>query len=89
MISLQKKAIKLFINNTEFKSYQIKTIRGIHNGYTNISFLITLVNNQKYQVRIANDNHMVNRKMELAALKNIHNKDFVYYDVKTGNAIKK
>jgi thiamine kinase-like enzyme len=27
--------------------------------------------------------------MELAALKNIHNKDFVYYDVKTGNAIKK
>lgn len=88
MASLKENAIRLFVTNTKFKSHQIESIHQIHNGYTNISFLITLVNNQKYQIRLANDNHVVDRNNEFAMLKNIHNKDFVYYDIKTGNAIK-
>lgn len=88
MSLLEKKAIKLFVDHTKFKSHQIKLIKHIHKGYTNISFLIILINNQKYQVRLANDNGIVNRKSELAILKNIHNKNFLYYDIKTGNAIK-
>jgi hypothetical protein len=89
MLNNKQKAIRLFTNNTNFKTSQIKTIKEIHKGYTNVSFVITLTNNQKYQIRLANDNHKVNRKNELAILKNVHNKDFIYYDIKTGNAIKK
>jgi hypothetical protein len=88
MPSLKQRAINLFINNTKFKSHEIKSINHIHNGYTNNSFKITLINNQQYQIRLANDNGLVNRKNELAILKNINNKDFIYFDVKTGNAIK-
>jgi hypothetical protein len=85
---LKQKAIKLFVNNTKFKSHQIKSIKQIHKGYTNISFLFTLVNNQQYQVRLSNDNKLINRKNEFAMLRNINNKDFIYFDIKTGNAIK-
>ena len=88
MICFKQKAIKLFINNTKFQSYQIKSVKQIHKGYTNISFVFILINNQKYQVRLANDGNLINRKNELAMLKNVNNKDFIYYDVKSGNAIK-
>lgn len=88
MSLIKQKAIKLFINNTNFKAHQIKFIKQIHNGYTNISFVVNLINNQKYQIRLANDKGVVNRKNELMFLKNINNKNFIYFDIKTGNAIK-
>ncbi len=82
-------AISLFVNHTNYIAEDILDINQIHNGFTNISFLIITKNKQKFQIRIGGSNHVVNRKNEERVLKAIHNDTFIYYDNKNGNAIKK
>lgn len=87
--SLELQAIEIFKNALPSRAKEIKAVRQLHDGYTNMSFAITLRNGDKYQVRIPHDGGLVNRKLEIAALKATHNNHFVYFDEKTGIAVKK
>lgn len=82
-------AKKIFFKKYPNKQKEVVSIKQIHLGYTNYSFLFTLKNKTQFQVRIPNDAKLVNRYCEYQILKLLKNKHFVYYDVKTGIAIKK
>lgn len=82
------KAIELFLKHTNFENKDIHKIKNIHLGYTNKSFLFILKNKEKYQVRIAKNNDIIDRSVEQKILPFIKNNVFVYMD-KQGNAIKK
>lgn len=98
---MTKKTKKMFnqtflvlAKKTFFKKYpnsqeKIASIKQIHSGYTNYSFLFTLKNKTKFQVRIPNDGNLVDRYCEYQIIKLLNDKNFVYYDTKTGIAIKK
>lgn len=83
-----KKAIDLFLSNTDYKKDDISKIKQIHHGFTNISFLFKTKDKQKYQVRIGGSNDIVNRKNEFNILSLIKDKNYLFID-KDGNAIKK
>lgn len=74
-----------FFNNLKHLKYKIKKI---NQGFTNSTYLIK-INKQKYQIRIGDNNNIVDRKNEYNVLKNIENSLYIYYDVKNGNSIKK
>ena len=88
-MNLINKAKELFFHNTKYRQEDIADIKQIHNGYVNISFLFILKNQVKYQIRLSSGVKLVNRKAEYEILKLTKNEDFIYYDKKTGNAIKK
>ncbi len=77
--------LKVFPN----KAGQIKSVRPIHNGYTNESFLFTLSDETRYQVRVPRPLDLINRSIEYRALQLTENNIFKYFDKKTGVAIKK
>ncbi len=85
----KKKSIELFIEHTDFTKNDILNINQIHNGFTNISFLVVTKNKQKFQIRIGGSNHVVNRRNEELVLQTISNNLFVYYNHENGDAIKK
>lgn len=68
---------------------KIVSIKELHNGYTNISFDVIFQNKNRYQVRIPHCGDLINREYEYAVLKLIKDKNFIYFDRKTGIAIKK
>jgi hypothetical protein len=88
-MNYRQRVISLFISKTKHSAEEIKSCQPIHNGFTNISYKIQLNNGTIYQVRIANDDKRVNRDVEQKVCRLIKFPYFVYYDVKTGNAIKK
>lgn len=67
----------------------ISSVKPIHLGYTNQSYVVTYDDGVKYQVRLPHCGNLLNRANE----KLIHDlrgdDSFVYFDVKTGNAIKR
>lgn len=71
------------------KVSHIKEIKDIHNGYTNFSFLFVLDNDKKYQVRIPHSEDWIDRSVEYKALELTRRNYFVYFDKKTGIAVKK
>ncbi|XQP55106.1 MAG: hypothetical protein ACOQNV_03155 [Mycoplasmoidaceae bacterium] len=66
----------------------IVSVKPIHLGYTNESFIVTFANDKKFQVRIPHCGNLINRVDEYKVLKLLKNEDFVYFDVKSGIAIK-
>lgn len=85
-----EKAQKLLKKVFGDKNGAIVSLKPIHLGYTNESFVATYENGQKYQVRLPHCGKMLNRSNEykiIGLLKQTH--DFPYFDVKTGNCIKK
>lgn len=85
--NFKKQALDLFLKYTNFTNDDILDIKQIHCGFTNISFVIKLKNKKKYQVRIGQNNKIVNRDNEIKVLKLIPDIKFLYID-KKGNAIK-
>lgn len=81
------KAIEIF--RKVFPSKNIVSIEKIHLGLTNISFKVLDNNNNLFQVRIGMNNEYVNRHNEKNILKNIKDKNYIYFDENSGNAIKK
>ncbi len=70
------------------KNGKISSIKEIHNGYTNISFDVVYENKQRYQVRIPHCGDLINREAEYQVLKLVHDINYVYFDPKSGVAIK-
>lgn len=91
MSNLKEYAIELFLNifNNKYSRDDIKIVKPIHNGYTNLSYYLELKSNEKFQVRIGRNNKIVNRSNELNVLNAINEKNYLYYNEKNGNAIKK
>jgi len=88
-ISKDAKQIALNLLKKKFPDKKIKTMKPLHAGYTNFSYFVILSDNSHWQVRIPHDNNIINRKTEAGVLKLIGNKEFEYFDDKTGIAIKK
>lgn len=82
-------ANKILESHSKYHIYDIAKSSLIHNGYTNISYYFLMNDNVELQIRIGNDNNLVNRRNEIAFLQAIDNTDFIYLDSKNGNAIKK
>lgn len=83
-----KKALKLFQEKIPINENNIIHIKKNNQGFTNVSYLITNTKKHKFQVRIGcNKINRNNEKLIINAIKNKGN--FIYFDKKTGNAIKK
>ncbi|MCQ3908727.1 MAG: hypothetical protein MJ200_04255 [Mycoplasmoidaceae bacterium] len=57
-------AIKLVKKVLKGKNGDIISVKDIHLGYTNISYMITFENNKKYQVRLPHSADLINRANE-------------------------
>jgi thiamine kinase-like enzyme len=88
-MNYRQQAINLFCSKTSYQKDAIKSCAPIHKGFTNVSYKITLKNHDIFQVRIANDGHQVKRHNEYKVCRMIKFPYFIYYDLKTGNAIKR
>jgi hypothetical protein len=82
------KAINLFTKHTKYGINQIIDIKLIHNGFTNISYKVTTSDKRIYQIRVGN-NKVVQRINERNVLNLINDKVYLYFDIKSGDAIKK
>lgn len=83
----KNQAIDLF--NKILPNKSIISIEKIHLGLTNISFKVQDNDSSIYQVRIGMNNEYVDRQNELNVLKNINNKNYLYFNEGNGQAIKK
>ncbi|MBQ0045645.1 MAG: phosphotransferase [Mycoplasma sp.] len=81
-------ALKLLKKVFGKKNGEIVSIKPIHRGYTNFSFFVTYANGKNYQVRIPHCGDLLNRSNEKMMLTMLKDQSFVYFDVKTGVAIK-
>jgi hypothetical protein len=86
-MDFKNKAINLFVNHTKYKKQDINKIIPIHNGYTNISFKFTTNDRKSYQVRLSNTKS-VDRTNEKHILDLVKFPYFIYFNIKTGDAIK-
>ena len=87
-MTLKKKAINIFLKNTNYSLLDIKKTIFIHAGYTNTNLFIKTSDNKSYLVRISN-NDFVDRKNEYLFLKSINQLDqYLFFDKFTGDAIK-
>ena len=84
-------AINLFLDffKNKYKLTDVNKIVKIHHGFTNFSYMFKLKNGEKYQIRIGNNNNIVDRNNEYLCLKTIGDKNYIFYDIKNGNSIKK
>lgn len=81
----KKKAISFFHQHINTKEISVKKI---HQGYTNVSFLVEDTSGNKYQVRL-NNNSITKRDNEKQALANSQNlREYIVYK-ENGDAIKK
>ena len=91
--NLKNKIIKqlLKIVKSTFANNEIISYTKIHSGYTNLTYLVKLNDNSKWQVRLPFEQtkKIINRKAEKSILDLLNNNDFIYFDIKTGKAIKK
>ena len=86
----KQKAINLFLEKmTEYSINDIVEIIEIHTGFTNQSFYLKMNDNEEFQIRIGQNNDIVSRENEEQVLLCIDDKNYIFYDVQTGNAIKK
>lgn len=85
----QKQALELIKKYLDKKYGKMVSMEPIHNGYTNQSWLVTYSTNRKFQVRIAHALTNIDRSAELQVLKLVGDNSFIYFDKKTGNAIKR
>ncbi len=72
----------------EDKNGKVISMEDIHSGYTNISYLATFENGKKYQVRIPHRSDLINRANEHQIISLMGDQKFVYFDARTGVAIK-
>lgn len=92
LLKAKHQAIKLIHKHLHVDKQNIKSIILETKGWTNRIFLFKLTNKQKYIVRIAAEDKLIDRSCEiqmLNLLKNFNNFDFIFIDNKTGNYIKK
>lgn len=71
------------------KNGEIVSMKPIHRGYTNFSYIVLFENGKKYQVRLPHCGSLINRKNEYTILSLLDDKNFIYFDTKTGIAVKK
>lgn len=84
-----KIACHIFFSNIKgYENINYK-IKKIHNGFTNISFLLSFENGEKFQIRIGYNNDIVDRKNEFKIIKALNLEEYLYYNPKNGNAVKK
>ncbi len=87
-MTIKKKAINIFLKNTNYSLLDIKKTIFIHAGYTNTNLFIKTSDNESYLVRISN-NDFIDRKNEYLFLKSINQLDqYLFFDKFTGDAIK-
>jgi hypothetical protein len=84
----KQKAINFFIKHTSYTARDIQDISQLHNGFTNISFKFKTRERKIYQVRLSKQPDVVDRTNEFKAIKAANFDYFVYYEPKSGNAIK-
>lgn len=84
----KKTAINLLHRLFKGQNGKIVSMKEIHKGYTNVSYEIIFENKSKYQVRIPHCGNLINRSAEYQVLKLIKDKTYIYFDQKTGIAVK-
>lgn len=87
MKTINKKNIKKLIELSGLQS-DLSNFKQLHQGFTNISFYVKLINNKEYQIRFGMNNKIVSRENEFNVLNLTFKNLFLYYDLETGNAIK-
>ncbi|MDC4182145.1 phosphotransferase [Mycoplasma bradburyae] len=85
----QDVALEFFITHTDYLINDVVSIQEIHNGFTNISYLLKTKDNKQYQVRFAQNNELVSRINEYEVIKLLNNDLFIFFDKQTGDCIKK
>ena len=71
------------------KNGEVTSLKPIHRGYTNFSYIVQFENGNIYQVRIPHCGKLINRANEYQVLSLVGDDSFVYFDVKTGIGVKK
>ncbi len=79
-----QKVVDFFYQHINDKTINIKSVKLIHHGLTNTSYLVK-TNKAKYQVRFANQYAGINREIEHSIL--LQTSNLIYFDA-TGNMIK-
>ena len=92
LLNAKHQAISLIHEQLHIDKQDLKSIILQTKGWTNKIFLFKLTNKEKYIVRIAAKDKLINRSCEIQVLnllKNFNNYDFIFIDNKTGNYIMK
>ena len=90
MDQYKQKAINFFLKNLpEYSINDLIEIEEIHFGFTNQSFRLKMHDNNRFQVRLGQNNDIVNRRNEKMVLECIDDKNYIYYDEANGDSIKK
>lgn len=84
-----KKQILNLLEKINLKEDNIIKIKKIHQGFTNMSFYAETKNKKAYQLRLGQNNEIVDRNNEFLVLKALNLKSFLYYNKDNGDAIKK
>ena len=81
-----KNALSFFCNNTKYS--EVKKIKKINLGFTNLIYMLKTNDSELYKVRLANKNNYINRELEKYLEETYNSKDILYYE-DNGNYIKK
>lgn len=85
----KKDVIQFITKHSDIDSSKIKTLKKIHEGYTNLNYLLITIDNKKYQVRFAQNNELVNRANEKIFIEKFLDISSYLYIDETGNYIRK
>lgn len=83
----RERAKILFFQYSNYSENDILKIKEIHHGYTNLSFLFVTKDKKKFQIRLGQNNEIVNRDNEINIINLLPYNYYLYMD-KKGNAIK-
>ena len=86
MTNIQK-AIQLFVSKTSYTEKDILKTKEIHKGYTNLSFVFYTSDKKRFQIRLGQNNEIVNRNNELNVIDLLPYKYYLYIG-SNGDAIK-
>jgi hypothetical protein len=86
-MNFKDQAIDFFVSHTDYQKNDVVKLIPIHDGYTNISFKAITSDHKAYQIRL-NNTDSVDRINEKNVLDIVKFPYFIYFDIKTGNAIK-
>lgn len=87
-----KKAVAFLCEKLQVVETDIFKIEQIHSGFTNFSFFCELKDHSKFQIRLSRKDVILDRRNEQIILQLVEpffSNPFVYFDVTTGNAIKR
>lgn len=87
--NLKEYVTNLVKNIFKGKNGEVVSVKGVHLGYTNESFIVTFSNKKKYQVRLPHCGNLINRNNEYRMIQILNIKYFDYFDPKSGIAVKK